>query len=551
MLFPKSLRVQLSLVYLLAITLLTALGSLGLFQLIDVNEQSELIRDHWLQSTRVLGDLNNFTSDFRAAEANRLLASDSMSSAADEELAELDRKIGDTIRSYQGLPHERFEQELFDRFKASWFTYRATADSLLGNARAHRQREAEIAYSQASRAQYNLASDTLGELTAKTVAAAGSASSQSVLAYKHAKTWLLVGLTIALGATLALVWYINRTLSKPLSRLVAHMRSLTTRHTDIRIDGVDRHDEIGEMARAVSTFRQNAIDLELTQQRLVQQTEILQQNLQEERRLTTVQRNFVSMVSHEFRTPLTIIDGQAQRMIKLRSSLQAGDIEERAQKIRGAVLRVTHVMESLLASARLFDSDPRQHFKLSCFEPKQLLADVCHLHRDINPTTRIIDAPGQLPDEAFGDPHLLFQALSNLLSNAIKYSPAEAEIHVIGGATDDSWWVSVTDLGIGIPPADLPRVFERYHRGANVSGFTGTGIGLYLVRTVVELHGGTVQVESKLSQGARFTVNLPMHPKLVEPAVSPPSDATASRGTGEEPRGYRLHGREPNSRSLL
>jgi two-component system, OmpR family, sensor kinase len=107
-----------------------------------------------------------------------------------------------------------------------------------------------------------------------------------------------------------------------------------------------------------------------------------------------------------------------------------------------------------------------------------------------------------------GDAKLLFQALSNLLSNAVKYSPAGGAIAVTMETADDEVVVAVTDHGIGIPASDLPHLFERYHRGSNVSGIVGTGVGLYLVKTAVDLHRGTVEVQSKEGEGSRFTVRL-------------------------------------------
>lgn len=510
---PRSLRFQLSMGFILVLAVLVAFGGIGLKQLIDVNDQSELIRGHWLQSTRVLGDINNYTSDFRAAEASRLLANDPTTIlAAERDLATLDQKIATAITNYERLPHVQFESDLFERFKKQWTRYRKTAADVIDHVETHQSNEAATLFAQASHSEYSAASDTLDALTSQTVSAAGVASSLSVVAYTHAKRWLLAALALALLATSILIIYINRNLSKPLSRLASDMRTLARRETAITINGVLRQDEIGEMARAVDTFRENAIDLETTQQRLIEQTKILEQRLVEEKRLTTLQRDFVSMVSHEFRTPLTIIDGHAQRLIKLRASLNSEDIEERSRKIRGAVLRVTHIMESLLVSARLFDSDPRLHFSLSVFEPRQLLADVCHLHREISPAAELVESAAGLPDEVLGDPHLLFQAVSNVLANAIKYSPANTEIRIDAGATDTTWWVTVADQGIGIPPADLPLLFEQYHRGSNVTGITGTGIGLYLVRTVVHLHGGQVTVESTLEQGACFRLELPRQP---------------------------------------
>ena len=115
----------------------------------------------------------------------------------------------------------------------------------------------------------------------------------------------------------------------------------------------------------------------------------------------------------------------------------------------------------------------------------------------------------QLPASITGDSKLLYQAFSNLLSNAMKYSANGSPIQVDARAEAGQVLITVQDQGIGIPAQDLEHLFERYHRGSNVKGIVGTGIGLYLVRMVVALHGGEVAVESREGQGSRFTVRLP------------------------------------------
>jgi signal transduction histidine kinase len=127
-----------------------------------------------------------------------------------------------------------------------------------------------------------------------------------------------------------------------------------------------------------------------------------------------------------------------------------------------------------------------------------------------------------------GDAKLLFQAFSNLLSNAIKYSPAGGTIEVTMETAPNQVVVVVADRGIGIPPSDLAHLFERYHRGSNVSGIVGTGVGLYLVKTAVDLHHGTVEVQSKEGEGSRFTVRLPRAALTIDKSHSATSPVMAN-----------------------
>jgi signal transduction histidine kinase len=96
------------------------------------------------------------------------------------------------------------------------------------------------------------------------------------------------------------------------------------------------------------------------------------------------------------------------------------------------------------------------------------------------------------------------------LSNAVKYSPSGGMIEVDAASVADEAVIAVADRGIGIPAGDLDRLFERYHRGSNVSGIVGTGVGLYLVKMAVDLHRGAIAVESKEGNGSRFIVRLPI-----------------------------------------
>ena len=125
-----------------------------------------------------------------------------------------------------------------------------------------------------------------------------------------------------------------------------------------------------------------------------------------------------------------------------------------------------------------------------------------------------------------GDRNLLSQALGNLISNAIKYSPGDAPITVGVRLDGDEVVVTVADRGIGIPQDDMGRLFERYYRGRNVSGVVGTGVGLYLVKIVVDLHGGSITVESREGEGSRFTMRLPSR-RAADAAAAPAQHAAA------------------------
>jgi two-component system, OmpR family, sensor kinase len=508
---PRSIRFHLTAVFLVFFLLVVVLGLFSIWRLSNFNRLSADVAELWLPTTRVLGDLNNFTSDFRAIEGSNLLSSDAAEIAATErEMVELDRSIAEAERSFERIRRDAAEDDLYGRFKERWNGYRSIVNQMLVLSRSNRKAEALAIYSGTSRTAYDIASDTLGQLTDKAVAEAQVASDRLGVAYRQAFWLILLGMLIAGVMVVAALVHISRSISAPLLHLADRMRRLAANDTDIDIREAERRDEIGEMAQATVVFRNNAIELMRSQRMLARQAAMLEEQLAQEQRLALLQRNFVSMASHEFRTPLTIIDGHARRLIKMRDSVTPSEIDERAGKVRAAVLRLTHLIDNLLNSARLIDGGVEPYFHPAEMDMAALLREVCQLHREMAPGAQIAERFANTSMPMTGDAKLLFQVFSNILSNAVKYSPHGGAISVDAEMTADEVAVAIADHGIGIPAGDHGRLFERYHRGSNVSGIVGTGVGLYLVKMAVDLHAGSVEVESEEGDGARFTIRLPI-----------------------------------------
>jgi two-component system OmpR family sensor kinase len=507
----RSIRTSLTKVFLLFFSLILLLGLFSVGTLSYINGISSELRNRWLQSTRFLGDLNNYTSDFRAAEGATILASNASEIAASaNEIKDLDHSIGLAQQRYQLVSHDGAERDLYAQFETQWSGYRQIVDRVVLLLRADQKDEAISLYRAASRSAYNAASDTLGELTDRSVKKGEEASDRAADAYKEARFLILAAILFAGVIVAAAVKFIRRSLSGPLLDLADRMHRLAANDIDVKISGVERDDEIGQMARAVVIFQKNAVELAVSQRALSNQALILEEKLEQEQRLTLMQRNFLSMASHEFRTPLTIIDGHAQRLITMKDRLRADELAERAGKIRGAVKRVTNVMGNLLDSSRLLDGNGGLSLNYSEFDLTLLLQEVCLLHREIAPRSQIWENFSVEPHRLVGDRSLLFQAFSNLLSNAIKYSPDGGLITIKLTSNTKQVIVSICDRGIGIPKEEADRLFERYYRGSNALGTVGTGIGLYFVKMVVELHNGHISVESREGLGSQFTVRLPV-----------------------------------------
>ena len=542
---PQSIRYHLAGVFLVFFLLVCVLGSFSIWRLSNFNRLSADVAEVWLPTTRVLGDLNNFTSDFRAIEGSNLLSTEPDEIAATEtDMAALDRSIAQAERGFEKIAHDPAENDLYDRFKAHWTDYRKIVNQMLVLSRGNRKAEALAIYGGTSRVAYNAASDTLGQLTDQAVASAQIASDRLAVAYRQAFWLILLAVAVAGVMVVAALFHISRSISGPLLQLADRMRRLAANDTDIEVPETGCADEIGEMAQATVVFRNNAIALMESQRMLARQAAMLAEQLAHEQRLALQQRNFVSMASHEFRTPMTIIDGHAQRLIKLKDSINPAEIGERAGKVRSAVLRMTQLIDNLLNSSRLIDGGVGgvggegggQYFHPAEMDMAALLQEVCQLHREMVPGAHIAERIVVAPMPMIGDAKLLFQVFSNVLSNAIKYSPDGGVIAVDAAVAGDEVIVAVADHGIGIPVADLDRLFERYHRGGNVSGIVGTGVGLYVVKMVVDMHGGAVTVESIEGKGAQFTIRLPRKPAAATqtaaiaeaPSIADPPDALQS-----------------------
>jgi two-component system, OmpR family, sensor kinase len=507
-----SIKARLSLVFLFMFLLVIVLGLESLRSLSRVNDASAQIRVRWLPSTRALGDLNNFTTDFPAAAAAMGRADNAADSAAvRRQMEDLDSSIAAAQLAYGQIDHDAAENDLYARFEQRWSEYRnIVARGEPGPPGAAATAAAQVREN-ALRSAYDAASGALGMLTDRNIASAREASERSDLAYTRARTRialvvLLAGLLVA-GAMM----HVRRSISAPLVDLAVRMHRLAANETSIEVEGTQRRDEIGEMARAVVVFRDNAIDLAQNRYALAQQAAMLQDKLAEEQRLMLLQRNFVSMASHEFRTPLAIIDGHAQRLISMRERLTADELADRVRRIHNTVCRMTQLIDNLIGSARLLDGRADLFYQPTQVDLAALLREVCALQRELTPEAEIRDrvAPSLF---VAGDASLLGQLFGNLLSNAAKYSPDGGLIEVTAARDGAHAAVTIEDHGIGIPDNDRQRVFERYYRGSNTSGIVGSGVGLHLVETIVNLHKGSIVLDSREGEGSRFVIRLPAQP---------------------------------------
>ncbi|WP_183855283.1 sensor histidine kinase [Rhizobium sp. BK456] len=248
------------------------------------------------------------------------------------------------------------------------------------------------------------------------------------------------------------------------------------------------------------------------------QREELDRLLVHERQVNALQRQFVAMASHEFRTPLAIIDAAAQRLCRSTTNVSGDYVHEKAGVIRSAVVRMVDLMESILASGRL--ETGQITLKRSEGDLKALLVTCCDRQRHLSRSHLFHLDLEPIPEGLTFDRSAMEQVFTNLISNAVKYSPNAPDIYVRARVDEKTLEIAVADSGIGMDADDLPKLFQPYYRARSATGIAGTGIGLNVVKQVVELHGGTVEVTSKLGKGTTFIIRLPIGSLLSDQHVA-------------------------------
>jgi PAS domain S-box-containing protein len=239
--------------------------------------------------------------------------------------------------------------------------------------------------------------------------------------------------------------------------------------------------------------------------------------LDKERELAQLRSNFVSMVSHEFRTPLGIIQSSAEILEDYLDQLEPTERSDHLQSIRKNTRRMAALMEELLLLGSL-DAGKMElrpaPLDLQTFVRK-LVDEVLSA---ANRRCPIELSFAEMPAEIQADERLLQHIFTNLLTNAIKYSDAGQMVGFEIRWTGTEMVCVIRDQGIGIPEADQKWLFSAFHRGHNVAGRPGTGLGLVIVKRCVDLHGGKINVESKFGEGTSVTVMLPIVSRKSRPA---------------------------------
>jgi len=233
-------------------------------------------------------------------------------------------------------------------------------------------------------------------------------------------------------------------------------------------------------------------------------TQELSEALSKERELSDLKSRFVSMASHEFRTPLSTILSSVSLIGKYVEADEQDKRDKHILRIRSAVNNLTDILNEFLSLGKIEEGKIQLH--LSTFNIKEQVQLIISEIGPILKKGQVIKYTHEGFTQVNLDTSLLRNIIINLVSNAIKFSSEDATIWVDSKCVDNEIVLTIRDEGLGIPEEDMKHLFERFFRGKNVVNIQGTGLGLHIVSKYVELMGGTIHVGSALEKGTRFTI---------------------------------------------
>ena len=344
--------------------------------------------------------------------------------------------------------------------------------------------------------------------------------------YRSAAIANVTGLLAAIGLfALGLSVVVSAALAR---RFTTPLRQLTDASRAIAEGDLGRRVATSPLRTGSSEIGELAVQFNSMADRLQESVDIIRHD-------SDRSRDFLADVSHELRTPLAALRTFNQLLME-----SAGDDPDaRAEFLEssaGQIDRLDWLAQNLLELSKL-DSG----LVLLDLRPDDLRAAVESAAHQLDPAAArrgvrlVVDLPGT-PVRIRHDPPRIGQVVANLVGNAIKFTPRGGEVRVTVAGTPDGARIDVTDTGVGIDPAELPHIFDRFYRGsrANEARGSGSGLGLAIVRSIVDIHGGTVEVESGAGSGSRFTVWLPIDPRSVAGTPAARRSDVASAAEGEQ-----------------
>ena len=297
---------------------------------------------------------------------------------------------------------------------------------------------------------------------------------------------VLIGFVLNIIITVSLSIYFSKHIFDPIKKIIEKVNTISTNNIHLRLDESKNDNEISQL---ISTFNNLLNRLETAFE---------------------TQKNFISNASHEFGTPLTSIIGEAEVALKRQRS--PTEYEQALKTILEQAERINQLTQSLLMLAQAGYRKMGLRFEL--LRTDELIWKVKGIIDKINPKNNIVVDISLLPEnpkklKIMGDTQLMYLAFTNLLMNACKYSNNKP-VHVSIASGSDYVLLVFTDHGIGIPPEDMPYIYDPFFRASNAHQYEGYGIGLPLARNIIQLHHGHLGVSSVLGKGTTVEIKLPV-----------------------------------------
>ena len=250
---------------------------------------------------------------------------------------------------------------------------------------------------------------------------------------------------------------------------------------------------------------------------------LITRDITDQARLDAIRSDFVANVSHEIRTPATVIAGFAETLLSI-------DVDEVARReYLGAILRQSETMGRLVGDLLMLASLERSADRLdeAAIELRALLESLVAESRALSAGRHSVELEFDGPIRLLGVPAEIESAVRNLLTNAVRYTPEAGKVVLGWKVRDDEGWLSVRDTGIGIAAEHLPRITERFYRvdRSRSRDTGGTGLGLAIVKRIANRHHASLRIDSEPGKGSTFTLRFPARRLLAE---APPSDAPAA-----------------------
>ena len=249
------------------------------------------------------------------------------------------------------------------------------------------------------------------------------------------------------------------------------------------------------------------VELQNTLAELEASKEELTISLEKEKLVNDLKSRFVSMASHEFRTPLSTILSSISLLAKYTTTEDQYKRDKHIDRIKSSVKTLTDILNEFLSLGKI--EEGKVDIKADSFDLKEFFSEIIYEMNVLLKPAQPINYTHTGTPITYTDSNLLKHVVVNLISNAIKFSPENSTIDIISVIENDTAVLKIIDQGMGIPKSDQVHLFERFFRASNVTNIQGTGLGLHIVGRYIDLLKGNIQYSSELEKGSTFTISFP------------------------------------------